>query len=96
MFDAGFGDIDLEYAIGQGILVEHADGFVCFGLIGHGDKSEAFREARALVHDEIDRGNGSSLGEEGGEFFLGGGLVEIACVNSNIHFVAAFFQLGWK
>lgn len=48
-----FGNIDFERAIGQGISIEHADGLVCFGLIGHGDKCKALREARDLVHDKL-------------------------------------------
>ncbi len=96
VFDAGFGDVYLERAVSQGISIEHADRLVCFGLIGHGDKSEALGETRGFVHDEIDGVHGPGLCEEGGEFFLSGGLVQVTCVNSNIHFVAAFFQLGWK
>jgi hypothetical protein len=34
------GDVNLEYIICKGIIIEHADRLVCFSLIGHGDKSE--------------------------------------------------------
>lgn len=90
VFDARFGDIDLEHVISQGIGIEHADGLVCIGLLGHGHKSEALRQAGALVHDQLHRRDGSSCCKQGLDFVLCGRLVQVSYVDSNIHFITSF------
>jgi len=90
VLDLRLGDIDLEFVAGQIIVIEHADRLVCFGLIGHGDKSETLREAAAFVHDEIDGSDGSRGGEQGIDFCLRGGLGQVSYIDSNIHFDTAF------
>jgi len=88
--DARFGNIDFERVIGQGIGIEHADRLICIGLGGHGNKSEAFRHASALVLDELHRGDCPGLREQGIDFILCGRLGQVSYINSNIHFIASF------
>lgn len=90
VFDARFGNIDLERVVGQGIGIEHADRLICISLYGHGHKGEALRHAGALVFDEIHRRDHSSLREQGLDFILCGRLGQVSYVNSNVHFVTAF------
>lgn len=41
-FNARHVNINLEFVIGQGKGIEHADRLLCLGLLGHSHKSEAF------------------------------------------------------
>jgi len=92
---ARLGDIDLELVLSQGIVVEHADRLVGVFLCGHGHESEALRLARALVHGDFDRRDGSGGCEQGVELILCGGLVQVAYVNANvIHCVLLSAQKG--
>lgn len=89
-FYARFGYVDLEFIIGQGIGVEHADRLFRLGLLGHGHKSKAFRHAGALIPDQVHRSDRSGLREQGIDFFLGGRLVQVSYVNSSIQCITAF------
>ncbi len=93
-FDAWFGHIDLELVVSHGIVVEHADRLIGLSLGGHGYKGEALRHAGALIYGDIHRGDGSGLCEQGLDFILRGRLVQVSYINSNIHFVAAFYPKG--
>src|SRR6266545_6216338 len=92
--DAWLGDIDLELVVSQGIVVEHADRLIGIHLRGHGCKREALRHASRLVFDEIHRRDGTSLREQGIDFILCGRLAQVSYINSNIHFVTAFYPKG--
>jgi len=92
--DARLGHVDLELVVSQGIVVEHGDGHVGLRLRGHGDESEAPRFARALVRGDIHRGDRSGGCEQGVDFVLRGGLVQIPYVNSYIHWFTAFYPKG--
>ena len=88
------GDIYLECKIRKGVGVEHVDRLVCFCLVGHGHKSETLRNTAALFLDEFHGSDGPRLGEQGVDFVLRGQLVQISYINSNIHFIAAFYPHG--
>jgi len=92
--DARLGDIDLELVFRQGVIIEHADRLVGFFLGGHGYEREALRLAGALVHGDFHRRDGSRGGEQGVDFSLRGGLVQISYVNSYIHCITAFYPKG--
>jgi len=96
VLNARLGDVNFKLVIGQGIVMEHADGLVSCGLIGHGYKGEALRYSCALLFDEFDRGDGARLREQGVDFILRGRLGQVSYVNSNIHFITAFFRHGRK
>lgn len=84
------GNIDLELVLSQGIVIEHADRLIGIFLCGHGYESEALRLAGALVHGDFHRRDGSGCCEQGIDFVLRGGLVQISYVNSYIHCITAF------
>ncbi len=93
-FDAWFGNIDLELVVSHGIVVEHADGLVGLSLGGHGHKCKALRHTGALFRGNFHRSDGSGLCEQGLDFILCGRLVQVSYINSNIHFVTAFYPKG--
>jgi len=87
---ARLGNIDLELVVSQVIVVEHTDRLIGIRLRGHGHKSEAFRQAGALVFDELHRRDGSGLRKQGVDFILCGRLVQVSYINSSIHIIPAF------
>jgi hypothetical protein len=89
-FDTRLGYIDLEFVIGQGISVEHADRLLRLRLLGHGYKGKALRHSGALVFDQVHRCDGSGLREQGINFVLGSRLVQISYVNSGIQSITSF------
>ena len=92
--DARLGNIDLELVLCQGVIVEHADGFVGFCLGGHGHEREALRLAGALVHGDFHRRDGSGGGEQGVDLILCGGFIQVSYINSYIHCMTAFCPNG--
>jgi len=91
---AGLGDVDLELAFRQHIVIEHADCLVGFRLGGHRHERKAPRRAGTFVCGDFHRRDGSGGGEQGADFSLRGGLVQVSYVNSNIHFNSAFCPKG--
>ena len=89
-FDARLGHIDLELIVSHGIVVEHTDRLIRLRLRGHGDKSEALRQARPLVFDKIHRRDGARLRKQGIDFILCGRLVQVSYINSSVHIIPAF------
>ena len=46
VFHFRLGDVDLQLAVRQRISIEHADGFIGFGLFAHRNEGEALRTRR--------------------------------------------------
>jgi hypothetical protein len=84
-FDARLGDVDLELVVTHGVVVEHADGLIGFFLGGHGHKGKALRHASALLRGDIHRSDVSRLGEQGLDFILCRGLVQVSYIYASFH-----------